>query len=171
MSENKNENTNEENNTAEPVAEESLQEQLAKCKNDFLYLLADFDNFKKNAIKERSELARFGSERLVRELLEVMDNFERALHAELKSGTAETFKSGVEMIFSEMKLLLNKFGVTEIETKGKAFDPSLHEALSSEPTDEVPPGHISQVFKKAYKMHDRIIRPAQVVVSTEPAKG
>lgn len=151
--------------------EPSLEEQLAQAKKDHLYLLAEFDNFRKQSIKERSDLVKFGSERLIRELLEVMDNFDRALQMQLTADNLETYKSGVDMIFGEMKNLLSRHGVKEVESLGKPFDPNHHEALSSEPTDNMPPGHVSQVFKRAYKMHDRVIRPAQVVVATEPQKN
>lgn len=174
MSEENNEAKNVDGRTAEESAdretpaEPSLEEQLEKAKQDYLYLAADFENFRKNAIKERSELVKFGNERLLRELLEVVDNFERAL--ESNSSSDDSLKSGIQMIFGELQRLLQRFGVTEVETKGKPFDPNVHEALSSEPTTEVPPGHITQVFKKAYKFHDRLLRPAQVVVAVEPSK-
>ena len=146
----------------------SLELQLEKAKQDYLYLAADFDNYKKNAIKERSELVKFGNERLLRELLEVVDNMERALQAHTGKESQESLTAGVQMISSELGALLQKFGVREVESKGLPFDPNLHEALSSEPTDSVPPGHITQVFKKAYKYNDRLLRPAQVVVAVKP---
>lgn len=144
-----------------------LKAELEKAKKDYLYLMADFENFRKNSIKERSELVKFGSERLVREFLNVFDNFERAL--EVENGSAESFREGVKMIASEIRTLLQKFGVEEIKAEGEAFDPSKHEALSSEPRDDVPVGHVARVFKKAYKMHDKLIRPAQVIVATAPS--
>lgn len=147
---------------------EALKTELQKAKNDYLYLLAEFDNFRKNAIKERSELTKFGSERLVREFLNVFDNFERALTVETKD--LKSFRDGIEMIAGELKALLKKFGVEEIKAEGEPFDPTKHEALSSEPRDDMPAGHVARVFKKAYKMHDKLIRPAQVTVSTAAAE-
>lgn len=173
MSKETTENTSSENGEEikDPKAEISLEEQLEKSKQDYLYLAADFENFRKNSIKERSDLVKYGNERLLRELLEIVDNFERALESK-SSGeeSGEGMKSGVEMIFKELMSLLHRFGVKEVECKGVAFDPNLHEALSSEPTEEVPAGHITQVFKKAYKFNDRLLRPAQVVVAIEPKK-
>ncbi len=160
---------NAENETASQEESPSLEEQIEKSKQDYLYLAADFENFRKNAIKERSELIKYGNERLLRELLEVVDNFERALESDTSSATLDSFKSGVEMIFKDLNQLLQRFGVREVESQGKRFDPNVHEALSSEPTNEVPVGHITQVFKKAYKFNDRLLRPAQVVVATEPS--
>ncbi len=148
-----------------------LQSELEKVKKDYLYLRADFDNFKKSAIKERSDLIKYGSERLIMELLNVLDNFDKALETELTSDNIESFRKGIEMIWVDLTSSLSKFGVTPVDVKGKPFDPTLHEALSTEPTTETPEGHITQVFKKAYKMHDKIIRPAQVVVATKPAEN
>jgi molecular chaperone GrpE len=145
-----------------------LKADLEKAKSDYLYLMADFDNFRKNAIKERSELLRFGSERLIREFLNIADNFERALESD---SNPEKFREGVFMINQEMKSMLQRFGVTEVPTQGLLFDPSMHEALSSEPTDAVEPNHVARVFKKAYKLHDKLIRPAQVVVAVPPVKN
>jgi len=147
--------------------ESSLAEQLEKAKQDYLYLAADFENFRKNAIKERSELVKFGNERLLRDLLDVVDNLERALAADTGKESKESLSSGVQMIHSELQSLLQRYGVTAMDSLGKPFDPNTHEALSSEPTNKIPPGHITQVFKKAYKYHDRLLRPAQVVVASE----
>lgn len=145
------------------------EEELAKAKNDYLYLLAEFDNYRKNAIKERSELTKYGSERFVRDLLGIVDSFELALQA--NPSNVDSFREGVKMIGGEIKALLSKHGVHELEAEGKPFDPMNHEALSGEPRDDMPPGHVSKVFKKAYKLHDKLIRPAQVTVSTATNSG
>ena len=142
-----------------------LQEQAEKYKNDGLYLRAEFDNYRRNMIKERSDLLKFGSERLVKDLLSVLDNFERALEAKLTAENMAAFKQGVEMTAADLKNLLQKHGVTEMPTQGHNFDPNLHEALSSEATDKLESGKILRVFQKAYKLHDKLIRPAQVVVA------
>ena len=143
-----------------------LQAELSKAKNDYLYLLAEFDNYRKNAIKERSDLTKFGSERFVREFLGVFDNIERALESELTTENIETFQKGLKMIAGELRSLLQKHGIEEVKAEGLPFDPNKHEALTSEPREDMPPGHVAKVFKKAYKMHDRLIRPAQVTVSS-----
>lgn len=143
----------------------ALEADLAKAKNDYLYLAAEFDTYKRAALKERAELIKFGPERLVRELLDVVDNFERALASEAAQTATDSFKQGIEMVDREMKTVFSKFGIVELECLGKPFDPSVHEALASEETDQCPSGHVSKVFKKAYKIHDRLLRPAQVVVA------
>lgn len=147
---------------------QKLQEQSEKYKNDFLYLRAEFENFKRNAIKERSELTKYGAERFVRDLLEVVDNFERALQMQVTTENFGSFKQGVEMTAQELRSLLQKHSVTEVPSQGAPFDPNIHEALGAEPSEQVPAGHIARVFKKPYKLHDKVIRPGQVVVAKKP---
>jgi molecular chaperone GrpE len=141
-----------------------------KYKNDFLYLRADFDNYKKNSIKERSEYLKYGSERIIVELLNVIDNFERALLAKVSQENFGNFVKGVEMTAKDLRAILDRFGVTEVPAYGKPFDPAVHEALSSEDTKEMPAGNVLRVFKKPYKLHDKLIRPGQVVVAKTPAQ-
>lgn len=147
-----------------------LEEDLKRAKSDYLYLRADFDNYKRSVIKERSELIKYGSERVFTELLNVLDTFERALLMDLTTESLAQFKEGIQLTANELKKSLENFGLKEVPSMGVAFDPNVHEALSSEPTDSVPPGHITQVFKKPYKLHDRIIRHGQVVVAKAPEK-
>ncbi len=147
---------------------QKIHDQAEKYKNDFLYLRAEFENYKRNAIKERSDLIKYGGERFIRDLLEVADNFERALQVQVTPENVSTFKQGVEMTATELKSLLNRHSVIEIPSEGVPFDPAIHEALSSEPTDKFAPGFVSKVFKKAYKLHDKIIRPGQVIVAKKP---
>jgi molecular chaperone GrpE len=168
MSEDK--NPAEDTATDESQSQESLQAALDKSKRDYLYLLAEFDNFRKNSIKERSDLLKFGAERFVRDLLGVLDNFERALQSNSEGENAQKFREGIHLISEELNSLLAKHGVEAVKSEGQPFDPTVHEALSSEPTDSHPPGTVTRVFKKAYKLHDKLVRPAQVVVATEPPK-
>lgn len=144
---------------------QSLQEQAEKYKNDYLYLRAEFENYKKHMIKERSELMKYGAERVARDLLGVIDNFERALAVQVTPENAPMFRQGVEMTASELRQALSRHGITEVAAEGQPFDPAVHEALSSEVSATVPSGHVLRVFQKAYKLHDKLIRPAQVVVA------
>ena len=146
-----------------PLAE--AQAAAEKAKRDYLYLLAEFDNYKKSVIKERSDLRKYGSERLLVELLGVLDIFETALGAQITAENYAEFRKGVELTAHNLRSVLQRFGVEEVPAQGQPFDPTLHEALSSEETDSVPEGYVSQVFKKAYKLFERVIRPAQVVVA------
>jgi molecular chaperone GrpE len=155
-------------NSAEGGDIQKLQELAEKYKNDFLYLRAEFENYKRNAIKERSDLTKYGGERFIRDLLEVVDNFERATQTQVTAETLSTFKQGVEMTAQELRSLLTKYSVNEIPSQGAPFDPAVHEALGAEPSDQVAPGHILRVFKKPYKFHDKVLRPGQVVVAKKP---
>lgn len=150
---------------------ELAQDEAAKWKTDYLYLKAEFENYKRNAIKERSDLLKFGAERVSRDILDVVDNFERALQTKVSADTLQTFKVGIEMTAKELKDLLAKHGVSEIPSEGQSFNPAHHEAISSEPTATVPPGHVVRVFKKPYKLHDKVIRMGQVVVATAPTNS
>lgn len=148
---------------------EDLKAEAEKYKKEYLYLRAEFDNYKKNMLKERSDLIKFGSERLVLEVLNVLDIFERALESEVTPENLQSFVEGMKLTANELKSALQKFGVEEMTCENQAFDPVKHEALSSEETNSVEPGHISQVFKKGYTMHKKVIRPSQVVVAKEPS--
>lgn len=145
--------------------DEKKPSELEKAKSDYLYLLAEFDNYRKNAIKERSDLTKFGSERLIKDFLGILDNLERALETSANGDAGSALREGVQLIFNDLKSLLQKHGVEEVKADGVVFDPAVHEALSSEPRSDLKPGHVARVFKKAYKMHDRLLRPAQVTVS------
>ena len=167
---------NKKSDAAEATAENKKSEldlaieEAAKWKNDFLYLKAEFENYKRNALKERSDLLKFGAERIARDILDVVDNFERALQVKLSPETLQTFKVGIEMTAKELKEMLAKHGVQEIPSEGQAFNPAHHEAISSEPTTALPAGHVARVFKKPYKLNDKVLRMGQVVVATAPAE-
>lgn len=152
------------NGTAENELQKAL-DQAEKYKNDYLYLRAEFENYKKHAIKERSDLTKFGAERLAKDLLGVLDNFERALQFQVTPENVNQFRQGVEMTEKELKNLLQRHGIAEVPAEGLPFDPAAHEALTNEISDKVAPGHVLRVFQKAYKLHDKLIRPAQVVVA------
>ncbi len=144
---------------------EKLKSDLEQSKREHLYHLAEFENYKRNVIKERSDLRKYGSERLLVDLLNVQDILETALNSEITPENLESFKKGISLTANELKSVLLRYGVEEVPAQGKAFDPSVHEAISSEETDQIPPGHISRVFKKPFKLHERVIRPGQVVVA------
>ena len=148
---------------------DNLKAQVEKFKNDYLYLRAEFDNYRRNAIKERSELVKYGSERVLVDILGVLDNFERAIENKPTAENLTNYVKGIEMTQAEFKSALVKHGVSEIPSQGAAFDPSVHEALSSEESTEIKPGFITRVFKKPYKLHEKVIRTGQVIVAREPS--
>lgn len=149
---------------------QELQTNLDKAKSDFLYLKAEFDTYKRNAIKERSELLKYGHERMAVELLNVLDNFERALETEVSPEKMNSYIQGVEMTAKELKALLGRFGIQELAAENVDFDPMMHEALGSEESSELEPGKVLRVFKKPYKLHDKLIRPGQVIVAKKPGQ-
>ena len=150
------------NKEADPIAE--LEEHNAKLKNEYLYLRAEFDNFRKNSIKERSDLIKYGPERLASGLLDVLDIFEKALEGDINADNLDSFIEGINMTSKELTSTLERFGVTAVPSLGEPFDPTVHEALGSEVHSEIPVGHITQVFKKPYKFHDKILRHGQVII-------
>ena len=144
---------------------EKYKAEADKYKSDLLYLKAEFDNYKRQSIKERSDLSKYGAERFVKDLLPILDNFERALSMKVTAENFPSFVKGIEMTSTETKALLIKHSIVEVLSEGQPFDPSIHEALSAEATDKVPPGYITRVFQKPYKFHEKVIRTGQVVVA------
>lgn len=153
-----------EQETAE-AATQSEKELLEKAEKDYLYLRAEFENFKRQSVKERSQLLKFGAERLARDLLDTLDVFKSALASEVTEENFGEFVKGVEMTAQSMKAALEKHGIVEVDCVGQPFDPNTQEALSSEVSEDLPEGHVTQVFKSPYKYHDKLLRPGQVIVS------
>lgn len=144
----------------EPVKEVVEDEDL---NTKYLRLMADFQNFKRRSEKQRSEIHAFANEKIVAKLLEVMDNFERALSHD--AGDAPGFKEGMELIFVQLKDVLTASGVSEIETKDAVFDPNFHNAVMMEDTDETESGKISAVLQKGYILNGKVVRPSMVKVA------
>jgi molecular chaperone GrpE len=141
------------------------QAEAEKFKNDFLYLRAEFENYKRNAIKERSDLLKYGGERLARDLVGVLDNFERALAVEIKPEALDTYTKGVQMTAQELKTVLEKHGIKEVPSEKAPFDPAIHEALGSEPSNAVQDGHVLRVFEKPYRFHEKLLRVGRVIIA------
>ncbi len=146
---------------------EDAQAAAEKFKNEFLYLRAEFDTSRRNAIKERADLMKYGSERLINEILAVIDNFERALETKVTAENFQSYSKGVEMTAQEMKAALGRFGVSEVNSHGLQFDPAVHEAVGADEHTDVPMGHVAKVLRKPYKLHDKLLRPGQVIVSAK----
>jgi molecular chaperone GrpE len=133
--------------------------------NDLQRVAADFDNYRKRAARERGDQAARASERLVKELLPVLDDLERALEAAAEHEEAK-LEEGVRLVHRSLDELLAKEGLAEIETDGR-FDPHVHEALLSQPS-EAEEGNVIEVVQKGYKLGDKVLRPARVVVAGPP---
>jgi molecular chaperone GrpE len=142
---------------------QELEAQVKEKENRYIYLYADFENFKKRAIKERSDMAKYGCESLARELLESVDNLERALD-HIPTGMDKNFISGIQMVLGELKSTLQKQGIERIESMKKEFDPNVHEAVGQE-ASELPSGTVVREHMGGYTIHGRLLRPARVVIS------
>jgi molecular chaperone GrpE len=158
----------EENRELRAENEELRREvEAAKGAQDRLVrLTADFDNFRRRNLKEREEAHRYGNENLVKELLGTVDNLERAVeHARRSGGDFEGMLQGVELVQRELAGILGKHGVVRIEAAGEPFDPSVHEAVAQHEDGSVPVNTVVQVYQPGYRLWDRLLRPARVVVS------
>jgi len=154
---------------------EDLKTRAAKADENWERLLrttADFENFKKRAARERTEAVQYANVGLVQKLLPVLDNFEMALAAarSAKDDQAASLQVGITMIQSQLKAALAEAGLEEIDAAGKPFDPTLHEAISQQETADVPENHVVQQVRKGYKLRDRLLRPAAVIVAKKPGK-
>jgi molecular chaperone GrpE len=158
--------------TPEQLAE--LKERAAKADGHWDRLLrttADLENFKKRAAREKDETRRFANENLLQKLIPVLDNFDMALAATQSSqtGNVQSLQAGISMIHQQLKTALADSGLEEIDASGKTFDPNLHEAVSQQETTEFPEGRVVQQMRKGYRLRDRLLRPATVVVAKPPA--
>jgi molecular chaperone GrpE len=146
---------------------EQVEEQQPAVEDDrLLRLAADFENYKKRAARERQEYVAHANERLIAELIPILDDLERALAAAEEHQEAQ-LEEGVRLVHSSLASLLARHGVQPIETDGK-FDPYIHEALLSQPS-EAEEGSVIDVVQKGYKLGERVVRPARVVVAAPPA--
>ena len=158
--------------TAEQLDE--LKQRAAKAEEHWDRLLrttADFDNYKKRAAREKQEAIKFANESLLEKLVPVLDTFDMALAA-TENGRHESVQSlqtGINMVYQQLKAALTEAGLEALDATGKAFDPNFHEAVSQQETSEIPEGHVVQQLRKGYKLRERLLRPATVVVAKHPA--
>jgi len=129
---------------------------------------ADFDNYQKRSQREQAQERRFAHGSLALDLLPVIDNFDRATAAAKQAGETGPLLQGVAMVQAMLLDLLRRHGITPIEATGQPFDPNLHQAVMQQPTTEQQPGTVMQVLEKGFMIHDRVLRPARVVVSAAP---
>jgi molecular chaperone GrpE len=158
--------------TAEQLKE--LKERAAKADEHWDRLLrttADFDNFRKRATREKQDAIKFANESLLQKLVPVLDTFDMALTA-AQNGQSDAVKSlqtGISMVYQQFRSTLADAGLEEVDAMGKAFDPNLHEAVSQQETAAVPEGQVVQQLRKGYKLRERLLRPATVIVAKAPA--
>ena len=163
------------NQEEEKESTEQLKKQLEDAKQEIdqerdrlLRLSAEFENYKKRMNRQMDEFRKYANEALLKDLLSVVDNLERALNTsgeKIDELVQSCVMEGVEMTLNEILKLLSKYHVTSIEARGKPFDPVFHEAVMQEASEEQPENTIINEFQKGYLIHDRLLRPSMVVVS------
>jgi molecular chaperone GrpE len=159
-----------------PVADEAIQEELqnlqqeiSKFKELYLRKLADFDNYRKRQEREMVEFRRYSNAELVRDCLPVLDNLERALAA--PGGDNSGLRQGVELVLRQFKEILGRHGLTEVDHVDQLFDPTFHEAIQKYEDATVEQATVMQVLQKGYRLGERLIRPALVIVAVPGGPG
>lgn len=148
----------------EEKSEEKTEEKADDGNEKYVRLMAEFQNYKKRVAKEKNDIREYATEKLVMELLPVLDNFERALAASAEDDPAG-YAKGMELIFTQMVTELQKSGLAEVEAEGQDFDPTKHNAVMTEENEELESGKVSKVLQKGYTLNDKVIRPSMVAVT------
>lgn len=146
----------------------SLEEEAKQTYDRFLRVSAEFENYKKRTAREMSEFKKFANESLIKELLLVVDNMERAINSSKEKDERNSnngLVEGIVMTLKELLKIFEKFGVKQVESLGKPFDPNFHQAVMQEETDEHPQKTVINELQKGYTINERLLRPATVVVS------
>lgn len=155
-------------NVDERIAE--LTEKLKAAETEVLKSHAEVENFRKRLQRDAEQQLRYANLPLVRDILDVVDNLKRATDAASgEGGNASALLEGVQMVTQQLTNVLNKYACKPIESVGKPFDPNVHAAITQMPSDDVPAGSVVQEVAVGYMLHDRVVRPSQVIVSTGPA--
>lgn len=155
----------------EPPADtiKRLEQKLEEQNDQYLRLMAEFDNFKKRVSRDYVQMVESANEKLISELIEVRENLERAVNTGSLCDNAKMLLDGMKLIFSTFNDVLDKNGLEQFGAPGEPFDPELHDALMKTPNETVPEDHIAEVFEKGYKFKKRVIKHAKVIVSGGPA--
>ena len=147
-----------------------LKEQISSEKDKVLRLSAEFENYKKRKQRELDSFKKFANETVFKQFLTIVDNLERAIASTADSKEQDALLEGVQLTHKEIIKLFETFNVKSVEAENKTFDPNFHQAVTQEETNEVPENTITQVLQKGYLLHDRLIRPAMVIVSKSKKK-
>ncbi len=151
---------------------ETAREEAKENYDRFLRLSAEFDNYKKRSTREMDSFRKFANESIVKELLPVVDNLERAIDSSTNGeGSKDSIVEGISMTLKEIIKVLEKYGVQPVEALEKPFDPSFHEAVMQEESEEHNDNTVIKEFQKGYVIHDRLLRPAMVVVAKAKEKN
>lgn len=157
--------------SAAALLREQLKVKEEEAKNNYDRLIrqsAEIENFKKRAIREKEDAIRYANETLVKELLPIVDNLERAMSHAKSSGNGEPLVEGVEMILKGLFDALGKYGLSQISATGQPFDPQLHEAMAQVESDSSAPNTVLEEHQKGYLLKERLLRPALVTVVKGP---
>ncbi|HSL03282.1 MAG TPA: nucleotide exchange factor GrpE [Nitrospiraceae bacterium] len=146
-------------------------DKFMELNDKYLRLAAEFDNYKRLIQRDQRDQIRFGNEALLKELLPVVDNLERAIKSSREGGNSDVLIQGVELTLKQLTGALTRFHVTPVETVGQPFNPATHQSVTSIESKKVPVQHVVEEFQRGYLLHDRILRPAMVSVSTGRANG
>ncbi len=152
----------------DPMA--GLQGDLDRFRDLALRSQADFENYKKRSAREKEEAIKYANSSLLERLVGIIDNFELGLAAAKEQGADSPIYSGMVLVQKQLNDLLAENGLQPIEAEGKTFDPNMHEAIAHEPSDRVPEESVVRQTRRGYRLKDRLLRPAKVVVSSGPAK-
>ena len=145
-------------------SEEATKEEAEEAESErYMRLMAEFQNYKKRVAKEKSDIHAYANEKIIGELLPVLDNFERALDAD--GGDIEAYAKGMQLIFEQLKKALENAGLEEIKAMDEEFDPNVHNAVMTDNLEEKEDGTITKVLQKGYKLKDKVIRPSMVAVN------
>ena len=146
-------------------------EEVNSLNDKYLRLAAEFDNYKRLIQRDQRDQIRFGNEQLLKELLPVVDNLERAIKSSREGGGSNVLLQGVDLTLKQLTGALKRFHVIPVETVGRPFDPATHQAVTSVASETVPKQHVVDELQRGYLLHDRILRAAMVSVSTGRADG
>ena len=169
-----NETTNASQGNGEASFQEALASKVEECKalNDkYVRLAEEFENYKRLSQRDQRDQIRYGNEQLLKELLPVVDNLERAIKAAKDSAGSNALVEGVELTLKQLTGTLTKFGVQSIDAVGQPFDPAAHQAVSQLPSETIPAQHVAEEYQRGYRLHDRTIRAAMVGVSSGPSSS
>ncbi|MDR3013382.1 MAG: nucleotide exchange factor GrpE [Chitinispirillales bacterium] len=150
---------------------DALKQEIEAEKDRYLRLMAEFDNFKRRTAKEYERLVESASEKLMLEIVDVRENFERALKAGEAGGDLSSFIEGMKLIFAKFEETLSRNGLAVFAEIGEAFDPTIHDALMNTPHPEIPVEHIAEVFERGYRLKDKVVKHARVIVSSGPPEA
>ena len=158
---------------AQPLTEQlaAKTREASEAYDRMLRVSAEFENYRKRSSREMEDFRKYANEALLRDLLPVVDNLERALEVPVDGQVNDPLRQGIELTLKEVQKVLERFVVRPIDARGQPFDPAFHEAMMQEENSTVPENTVIRQFQKGYTIHDRLLRPAMVIVAKAAVKG